>query len=239
MILFPAIDLRGGKVVRLFQGKFSDVTEYPEDPVAAAKKWESLGAKWLHIVDLDGAQTGIMKNQGILGEIVKAVNIPIQVGGGIRGEAIVEYLLTVANVRRVIVGTKAIENREFLTHVLKQWQDRVVVSLDCDQGFVTGRGWVEKTTIKGTDLAKELEQLGLQWLVYTDIARDGTLAGPNYEQLKQIIAAVPNVNIIASGGISSIDDVKQLAQMPGVKGAITGKALYEGKLDFKEALKVC
>lgn len=239
MILIPAIDLKGGKVVRLYQGKFSDVTEYPEDPLAAAKKWESLGAKWLHVVDLDGAQTGVMKNQGIIAEIVREVNIPVQVGGGIRGEAIVEYLLTVANVARVVVGTKAIEQRDFITNILKQWQERIVVSLDCENGFVTGRGWVEKTNIKAVDLAKELMPLGLKWLVYTDIARDGTLAGPNYEQLQHLIDQVPNMNVIASGGISSVEDVKRLASMPMVKAAITGKALYEGKLDFKQALDVC
>ncbi len=236
MILIPAIDLKDGKVVRLFQGKFSDVTEYPEDPVSAAKKWEAMGAKMLHVVDLDGAQTGIMKNQSILAEIVKALHIPVQVGGGIRSEEIVEQLITVAKVHRVILGTKAVENRDFTSKMIKQWGAKIVVSLDCDNGFVTGRGWVSKTTIKAVDLAKELEAIGLTWMVYTDIARDGTLQGPNWEQLKTIVEAVPKVNIIASGGISNVDDVKKLATMKGIKAAITGKAIYEGKLDFQQAI---
>ena len=239
MILIPAIDIKGGKVVRLFQGKFSDVTEYDTDPVKVAQQWEAMGAKWIHVVDLDGAQTGIMKNQAVVGRIVQAVKIPVQVGGGIRGEAIVEYLLTVANVSRVVLGTKAIENRDFLKKMIAAYSDKICVSLDCSNGFVAQRGWVSTTDIKATDLAVELEALGLQWMVYTDIARDGTLGGPNYEQLQTMLNTIKKIKLIASGGIASIDDVKQLAQMKGIEAAITGKAIYEGKLDLKEALKVC
>ncbi len=239
MILIPAIDIKNGKVVRLFQGKFADVTEYGDDPVAVAKKWESLGAKWLHVVDLDGAQSGIMKNQGTVGHIVQELKIPVQVGGGIRGEAIVEYLLTVAGVKRVILGTKAIENRDFLKKMVKAFGDKICVSLDCSNGFVAQRGWVSTTNIKASDLVLELEDIGLQWIVYTDIARDGTLSGPNYEQLQTMVNAVKKIKIIASGGIGTIEDVKNLAAMKGISAAITGKAIYEGKLDFKEALKVC
>lgn len=238
MILIPAIDIKGGKVVRLFQGKFADVTEYGNDPVAMACQWADLGAQWLHVVDLDGAKDGVMANREAISRIAKAVRIPIEVGGGVRDEHTVEILVD-AGVARVILGTKAIENRDFLKKMLSRYGDRICVSLDCANGFVAGRGWVSTSTVKGVDLAKELEALGLKWMVYTDIARDGTLSGPNYEQLEGILKAVTKVNVIASGGIATIDDVRKLASMKGVKAAITGKAIYEGKLDFKQALAVC
>jgi phosphoribosylformimino-5-aminoimidazole carboxamide ribotide isomerase len=239
MILIPAIDIKGGKVVRLFQGKFSDVTEYGDDPVAMAQKWESLGAQWLHLVDLDGAKDGSMANRDVIAKIAHTISIPVEVGGGIRNEETVSYLLNKAKIARVILGTKAIENRDFLSAMIKFYGEKICVSLDCHNGYVAGRGWVSTSEVKGTDLAKELENLGLKWLVYTDIARDGTLAGPNFEQLEGILKAVSKVNVIASGGIATLDDVKKLAEMKGVAAAITGKAIYEGKLDFKEALKIC
>ena len=237
MILIPAIDIKGGKVVRLFQGKFSEVTEYSDDPIQFAKKWEDLGARWLHLVDLDGAQTGKMVNAPIYHEIVRQLGIPIEIGGGIRNYEAVEGLVKIG-VKRVILGTKAIEDREFLKKILKDFGEKICVSLDCTNGFVAQRGWVSTTNIKATDLALELESIGLQWMVYTDIARDGTLAGPNFEQLQTMLDTVKKINIIASGGIASLDDVRQLAAMKGVVAAITGKAIYEGKLDFKEVVKI-
>ena len=235
MILIPAIDIKGGKVVRLFQGKFSEVTEYSDDPVQFAKKWEGMGAKWIHLVDLDGAKSGVMVNKANIISIVKSVKVPVEVGGGIRDEQTVEELIK-AGIGRVILGSKAIEDRKFLKNILDQYKDNICVSLDCNNGFVAQRGWVSTTNIKATDLALELEALGLQWMVYTDIARDGTLAGPNFEQLQTMLNTVKKVNIIASGGVSSIEDVQKLAAMKGVAAAITGKAIYEGKLDFKKAL---
>ncbi len=239
MILIPAIDIKGGKVVRLFQGKFSDVTEYADDPLAMAQKWVALGAQWLHLVDLDGAKDGAMANRDVIAKIAQTVKIPVEVGGGIRSEETVDYLINTAKVARVILGTKAIENREFLKKMIAQYGDKICVSLDCSNGFVAGRGWVSTSNIKATDLTLELEAMGLSWMVYTDIARDGTLAGPNYEQLETMLATVKKIKLIASGGVANIDDVKKLAGMKGVAAAITGKAIYEGKLDFKEALKLC
>lgn len=239
MILIPAIDIKGGKVVRLFQGKFSDVTEYGDDPVAMARKWEAMGAQWLHLVDLDGAKDGVMANRDVIAQIAQSVKIPVEVGGGIRDEQTVDFLIGTAKVSRAILGTKAIGNRDFLKAMLDKYGEKICVSVDCANGMVAGRGWVETSTVKGTDLAQELQSLGLKWMVYTDIARDGTLAGPNYEQLKGIVQAVPKINVIASGGIATLDDVKKLSNMPGVAAAITGKAIYEGKLDFKEALAIC
>lgn len=238
MILIPAIDIKGGKVVRLFQGKFSDVTEYADDPLQMARKWESLGAQWIHLVDLDGAKDGVMANKEVICRIAKSSKAKIEVGGGIRNEETVRDLID-AGVARVILGTTAIENREFLKKMLAEYGDKICVSLDCSNGYVAGRGWVKATTIKGTDIVKELEAEGLSWMVYTDIARDGTLAGPNYEQLQTMLTTVKNIKLIASGGIATIDDVRRLSGMKGVAAAITGKAIYEGKLDFSEALKVC
>ena len=238
MILIPAIDIKGGKVVRLFQGKFTDMKKYDDDPVAVALKWESQGAQWLHVVDLDGAQTGTMKNQATLGRIVRAIKIPVQFGGGIRGEATIDYLLSIVNVNRIILGTKAVESPDFLKSVLKKWQERIVVSLDCSNGFVTGHGWASTTNLKAQDFAKQLQDLGLQWLVYTDIARDGTLAGPNYDGIQSMLDVL-KIPLIASGGIATLEDVKKLAAMKGVAAAITGKAIYEGTLDFKKALDAC
>jgi phosphoribosylformimino-5-aminoimidazole carboxamide ribotide isomerase len=144
-----------------------------------------------------------------------------------------------AGVSRVILGTTAIENREFLKKMLALYGEKICVSLDCSNGYVAGRGWVKATTIKGTDIARELEAEGLQWMVYTDIARDGTLAGPNYEQLETMLTTVTKIKLIASGGIATIEDVKKLSGMNGIAAAITGKAIYEGKLDFAEAMKFC
>jgi len=237
MILIPAIDIKGGKVVRLFQGKFSEVTEYAEDPVEVAKKWESMGAKWLHLVDLDGAQTGHMINSPSFLAIIKEVGIPIQIGGGIRSYEAVDQLMDIG-VSRVILGTKAIEDRDFLKEVIKDYGEKICVSLDCSNGFVTGHGWVSVTNIKATDLVLELEEMGLQWLVYTDIARDGALTGPNFEQIQTMLNTANKINVIASGGIATLEDVKKLSAMKGVAAAITGKAIYEGKLDFKEAVKL-
>jgi len=238
MILIPAIDIKGGKVVRLFQGKFAEVTQYADDPVAIAQKWEGMGAQWLHVVDLDGAKDGVMVNKDIIARIAHTVKIPVEAGGGIRNEQTIEYLLKTAKVSRVVMGTKAIENRDFLKKMLEAYGDKICVSLDCSNGFVTGRGWVSTSNIKALDLVQELETLGLKWMVYTDIARDGTLAGPNYDGIQAILDVV-NIPLIASGGIGAIADVKKLASMKGVVAAITGKAIYEGKLDFSEALKVC
>jgi phosphoribosylformimino-5-aminoimidazole carboxamide ribotide isomerase len=240
MIIFPAIDIKDGKVVRLAQGKFEYVTQYSDDPVTMAQKWAALGAQWLHVVDLDGAQTGEMKNFNIIAKIVKAVKVPVQVGGGIRRDTLVDDLISVAKVRRVVLGTKAVEDRAFLKNILAKHHDHVAVSLDCSNGFVTDRGWTAKTNIKATDLVKELQQLGLRCLIYTDIARDGMLSGPNYPAIEEMLS-VAHIPFIASGGISSIEDIKKLKALTskGLIGAITGKAIYEGKLDFKQAVLLC
>ena len=251
MILIPAIDIKGGKVVRLFQGKFSDVTAYSDDPVAMARKWEKMGAQWLHVVDLDGAQTGEMKNIAVIKKIANSIRIPVQAGGGIRSEGIVRNLLD-SNISRVILGTKVVPDGSLsligkmmlMALEIKEYgEDKIAVSLDCLNGYVTQRGWTETSGQKGADLAKDLESAGIKTIIYTDIARDGALTGPNFDGLREILDSV-NISVIASGGISNINDVKELVRISKeykgrLVGAITGKAIYEGKLDFAQALKVC
>jgi len=241
MILIPAIDIKDGEVVRLFQGDFGKQTDYDPYPLMAAKRWCDMGAQWLHLVDLDGAKNGVMGNKGHIIYIAQKVKVSVQAGGGIRDKQTVEELIN-AGVKRVILGTKAIEEHQFLKDMLALYGEKICVSLDCSNGFVTDHGWVSITNIKATDLALELEAMGLQWMVYTDIARDGVLAGPNFGQIQTMLNTVKKINVIASGGVSSLEDVIKLKSLKSQEGkslggAITGKAIYEGKLDFKKALE--
>jgi phosphoribosylformimino-5-aminoimidazole carboxamide ribotide isomerase len=238
MILIPAIDIKDGQVVRLFQGKFNKQTDYEPYPLIAAKRWQDAGAQWLHIVDLDGAKSGVMVNkEHVIYIAEKLKTISVQAGGGIRDIKAVDELIK-AGVKRVVLSTRAIEDRPFLKNILAVYGEKICVSLDCANGFVTDRGWTTTTNIKATDLALELEAMGLQWMVYTDIARDGTLTGPNIEQLQIMLNTIKKINLIASGGIGKLEDVKKLSEMKGLAAAITGKAIYDGLLDFKEALKL-
>lgn len=239
MIIFPAIDIKNGKVVRLRQGKFTDVTEYSADPVAVAREWVRAGAKWLHIVDLDGALEGRIKNLDVLQAIAKNVSVPLQMGGGVRTEEEIKAILA-TGVKRVILGTRAVQDKTFLIKILKEFGDKIAVSMDCKDGKVTQRGWTVVTDIKGTDFAKDLEKVGLKCLIYTDVKRDGMLSGPNFEGLSEILTAV-KIPVIASGGISNIDDIKNLLRIKPrpVLGAITGRAIYEGTLNLKAAIDLC
>ncbi len=239
MIIIPAIDIKDGKVVRLMQGDFNKVTEYYSDPVIVAKKWQEKGAKLIHLVDLDGAKGGKIQNMKPIIEIAKSLKIPVEMGGGIRELKDIDALIK-NGVKRVILGTKAIEDRDFLKEALKRWKDKIAVSVDCSNGFVSERGWVETSKIKGVDFVKELEKLGVKYIIYTDIACDGALTGPNFKGLKEILKLV-KVNVIASGGVSSLDDIKKFLKIKNKRlyGVITGRAIYEGKLDLKEAVKLC
>ncbi len=239
MLIIPAIDIKDGKVVRLFKGRFDMVSEYASDPVSMAKRWEDTGAPYLHVVDLDGAQSGERRNQSAIKKIAKELKIPVETGGGIRSLEVVDDYLN-AGIDRVILGTKVVDDRPFLANILKAWRERIAVSLDCSNGFVAQRGWVETSTVKGTDMAREFVAMGLKFIIYTDIARDGTLHGPNIEGLKEMLA-IDNVNVIASGGVSHLNDIKALLALrnKNLYGVITGKAIYEGVLDVKEALALC
>jgi len=238
MIIFPAIDIKDGSVVRLLQGEFNSVTEYSKDPLTIAEQWRDQGAQWLHIVDLDGAKTGQPKNIDIILEIAKTIKIPIQMGGGVRKIETIEKLLS-NGISRVILGTKGVEDIQFLECALKMWKDKIVVSLDCKDGYLTSLGWTSTLKTKALDFVKALESMGVSCLIYTDIATDGMLAGPNISAFKELLKET-NIPVIASGGVSNLEDIKALKSLEceGIMGAISGKAIYEGKLKLQEAIEM-
>jgi len=233
MIIFPAIDIKNGKCVRLEQGDFSKVNIFGEDPVAMALRWFREGGQYLHIVDLDGAKTGEAVNKEIIKNIVQAVPIPVQFGGGIRSMAYAEEMLE-AGVARVILGTGALEDRGFAREILQKYGDRIAVSMDAKKGFLAVRGWTEVSDVKAADLAHELEGFGLKTIVYTDIAKDGMLSGPNFSELA-VMQKACGCQIIASGGVTTAADVEKLRAME-LYGAIIGKALYAGSIRLAEVL---
>jgi phosphoribosylformimino-5-aminoimidazole carboxamide ribotide isomerase len=241
MILFPAIDLLDKKVVRLLQGRYDQVTEYSQDPMKMAEHWKSQGATWLHLVDLNGAKTGTMANIQIIEEIIKKIGISVQVGGGVRSLEIIQELLD-KGVGRVVLATKALEDPTFLEQILKKWPDKIMVSLDCVKQQVMKDGWLVSSDFTADRFLKYLEESGLKYLVYTDVGNDGTLVGVNWEMVKWMLNDTEHLNIIVAGGVANIEDIKGLAQLSLLHqgrlfGAITGKAIYEGKLDFKKALE--
>ncbi|MCZ8513912.1 1-(5-phosphoribosyl)-5-[(5-phosphoribosylamino)methylideneamino]imidazole-4-carboxamide isomerase [Paenibacillus filicis] len=237
-IVYPAIDIRGGKCVRLVQGDYNQETVYNESPLEVAKAWEAQGAKWIHLVDLDGAKAGYPVNDKLIGEIAQAVNVPVQVGGGIRTEQDVDHLLSLG-VSRIILGTAAIENREFVNKVLAKHGEKVAIGIDARNGYVATRGWLETSEVKAEDLAKELAAQGAKTFIFTDISRDGMMGGPNVEAILNL-AKVSGQTVIASGGVSQYSDLQKLAEhaLSGVGGAIVGKALYTGSIKLEEALSL-
>ncbi|MFB3880349.1 MAG: 1-(5-phosphoribosyl)-5-[(5-phosphoribosylamino)methylideneamino]imidazole-4-carboxamide isomerase [Armatimonadota bacterium] len=234
MEIIPAIDLRGGRCVRLLQGDYAKETVFSEDPGEMARHWEEEGAPRLHVVDLDGAREGKPANLAVIGEICEAVAIPVQLGGGIRDELTARRALDLG-VQRVIIGTAALDplKAEALAASLG---DSVVAGIDAKGGMVAVRGWLEVTHTKATELARRLISAGFRWLVYTDIARDGMLQGANVPAMRAMIEAVPEAHVIASGGITTAEDVRKLKQA-GAAGAIIGMALYSRRLTLKEALE--
>lgn len=234
MILFPAIDVLDGKCVRLIQGDYDKEVIYSDSPVEMAKLWEAEGAEFIHIVDLNGAKSGLSVNLTVIQHIAESVKIPVQVGGGIRSLKTIEDYLN-KGVNRVILGTAAISDPDFLKEAVKTFQEKIVVSVDAREGFVATEGWTDTSSTKATDLIEQLEQIGVQTIVYTDIAKDGMLAGPNLIEQKQINEHT-KMNVIASGGVTTIEDIQNLAYLD-MYGAIIGKALYDERLDFKDALE--
>ncbi|WP_439020143.1 1-(5-phosphoribosyl)-5-[(5-phosphoribosylamino)methylideneamino]imidazole-4-carboxamide isomerase [Bacillus thuringiensis] len=235
MEIFPAIDLKEGRCVRLYQGEFSKETVMNEDPVAQAIIFEKLGARRLHIVDLDGAIAGESLNLSVIERICRAIRIPVQVGGGVRSLAAVEKLLLVG-VDKVILGTAALYDKSFLEEAIRLYKEKIIVGIDAKNGFVATRGWLDVSEISYIDLAKQMEKLGVQTLVFTDISKDGTLAGPNFEQLTSLQNSV-DIRLIASGGVATIRDIKKLKAM-NIYGVIIGKAFYEKTIDLEEVLQV-
>ena len=236
MIIIPAIDLKEGKCVRLLQGRMEDATVYSDNPEDTAKRWVAEGAELLHIVDLDGAFTGGMKNLSAIEAIRKAIRIPIEVGGGIRDMDRIDQLLSLG-VNRIILGTVAVEKPELVKEACKKYPDKILVGIDAKNGFVATKGWVEVTQIKAKELALKMQGYGAAGVIYTDISRDGMLTGPNIETTREMAESL-NIPVIASGGISSIDDIKRLSKIKGLWGAITGKAIYSGALNLKEAIRI-
>jgi len=235
MEIFPAIDVKEGRCVRLYQGEFSKETVMNEDPVAQAIIFEKLGAKILHVVDLDGAIVGESVNLPVIEKICKAVRIPVQIGGGVRSLAAVEKLLSVG-VEKVILGTAALYDKLFLEEAVRLYKEQIIVGIDAKNGFVATRGWLDVSEISYIDLAKQMESVGVQTIVFTDISKDGTLAGPNFEQLELLQKSV-GIRVIASGGVASIQQVKRLNDM-NIYGVIIGKALYEKTIDLEKVLQV-
>ena len=233
MILFPAIDIRDGKCVRLIQGDYAQEIIYNDSPTNMAQEWQSQGAEYIHVVDLDGAKTGNSANKQAIEAIAKAVSVPVQVGGGIRNMDIVDS--HIANgVARVIIGTAAIQDPEFLKKAVEKHGEKIAVSIDARNGLVATDGWTETSDVKAVDLLQDLAKIGVKTVVYTDIMKDGMLQGPNFEELKTMDDA-SSIDIIASGGVSTEEDIKKLAA-EDMYGAIIGKALYEGKLSLKKLL---
>ena len=236
MMIFPAIDIKEGKCVRLLRGEFDQKTVYFDDPVEAALEWERKGAEYIHIVDLDGALHGKGKNREAVKRILESVNVPLQLGGGIRTVEIAAGWIDMG-VSRVILGTAAVKNPEIVSELVeKVGADKVLVSIDAKKGMVCTEGWMETSELEAAAFAEDLEAKGVKTIVYTDIAKDGTMVGPNFDELSKL-QKVTRMDIIASGGIGDVGHVKKLAQM-GLYGAITGKALYEGTLQLEEALEV-
>ncbi len=239
MLLIPAIDLKDGQCVRLRQGRMEDDTVFSDDPVEMAGRWVNAGARRLHLVDLNGAFAGEPVNGDVIEAIAKAYpDLPVQVGGGIRDEATIEAYLD-AGVSYVIIGTQAVKEPEFVTRACKNFPGQIIVGLDAKDGMVAIDGWGTVTDHLVMDLARQFEQDGVSALVYTDIGRDGMLNGPNVDATKALAVTV-SIPIIASGGITNIDDIRELceASPAGISGAITGRAIYEGTLDFAKAQRL-
>jgi phosphoribosylformimino-5-aminoimidazole carboxamide ribotide isomerase len=233
MRLYPAIDLKDGKCVRLLQGDYNEVTVYGEDPVEMAKKWESLGGDMLHVVDLDGAKEGKGINDEVVSSVAKALNMPVEIGGGIRSIQDIKNKLE-AGVARVILGSAAVKNPALVKEAIEQFgPDKIVVGVDAKNGKVAIEGWLEVTSHLAIDFCKELKKMGVTTVIYTDIAKDGMMQGPNLEETKKLVEET-GLDIIASGGVSSIEDLKALKEI-GVEGAIIGKAIYTGAIDLKES----
>lgn len=235
MRLYPAIDIKGGKCVRLTQGLFDNVKVYSDTPADMARLWRDQGATFLHLVDLDGALAGRSVNEEVIRSIVEAVDIPVELGGGIRSEEAVRHMLDLG-VARVIIGTKAVERPMFMKELVDAFgADRIVAGVDAKDGLVAVQGWESLSTVTAKELCLKMEELGIRHVVYTDISRDGMLNGPNVEATRQLTEAT-GIDVIASGGVSSMEDLRCLYEA-GIKGAIIGKALYEKRVDLREAVR--
>lgn len=235
--IIPAVDILNGKCVRLLQGKFDAETIYDTPPIEAAQRWIDIGAKWMHLVDLDGAKTGIQKNLEVIREIVEEFShIKFEVSGGVRTMETADFLFKIG-AARVIIGTRSVIDKNFVKSLTLKYGDKIAVGVDATGGKVATDGWTHVTDVEAITFVKELEALGVKKIIFTDTARDGALKGPNFDSIKKITAATI-IPVIASGGVSSAEDVIELKKIKGVEGCIIGKALYEGKVSLAEVLKL-
>ncbi len=235
MKIFPAIDLYGGKAVRLYKGDYNEMTVYSHNPAEIALDFKKQGAKFMHLVDLEGAKTGGTPNLETIKKIISSTDLFTQVGGGIRSLDVIEKYIT-AGVNRVILGTSAVTDREFLIKALKLYGDKIAVGVDIKDGFVAIKGWTEKSSIDGFEFMKELERLGVKTVICTDISKDGAMQGTNHALYKKLSEEL-SINVIASGGVSSLGDIIKLKDQ-NVYGAIIGKAYYVKAINLKDAIEV-
>ena len=238
MIIFPAIDIRGGKCVRLFKGDFQQETVFSDSPADMARKWQSQGAEYLHLVDLDGALAGSSQNLAAIEEILKVVDIPTELGGGIRSMEQIDQLLAMG-ITRVIFGSVAVKNPDLVREACTKYGERIVVGIDAKDGIVAVEGWGESGNIGVVELAQKMKDAGVKTIIYTDISRDGTLSGVNVEATVKL-AQESGVKIVASGGVKSLEDIKALKKQEavGIEGVIAGKSIYMGTLDLAAAIKI-
>ncbi len=235
MIVIPAIDIKDGQCVRLYQGDYEQVTVFSNDPIQIARRWVSEGACYLHLVDLDGAAKGYVHNLDVVKTVVEAVKVPCQLGGGIRDLETIDKLLALG-LDRVILGTVALENHLLVKEACQRWPGRIAVGVDARQGLVATHGWHRTSSVQAIDLAREMASLGVPRIIYTDIERDGTLTQPNYGAVTELARSLP-IPVVASGGVANLDHIAALLAT-GVEGVIVGRALYAGTLSLPEALRL-
>lgn len=235
MLIIPAIDIKGGNCVRLLQGDPDKETVYSSDPVSMARRFQDAGARLIHVVDLDGAFSGEPVNMKIVASIASSVSVPIEIGGGIRTEDTIRMYAD-HGIRRIIIGTKSLDPA--FREILGRNKDILVAGIDARNSMVATHGWKNVSSVRALDVIREIESLGIRELIYTDIATDGMLSGPNIQAMKEILAAFPRIGLVASGGVSSMDDIEKLSGLTayGLKGCITGKAIYDGRIDLREAI---
>jgi phosphoribosylformimino-5-aminoimidazole carboxamide ribotide isomerase len=237
MLLYPAIDLMGGQAVRLRQGKADEKTVYSDDPPAVAREWEARGGDWLHVVDLEAAFTGVQTNLEVVRKMASALTIPLQLGGGMRDEAAIERALD-AGAARVVIGTRAAQSVDFVGQAVQRFGGKkIAVGIDAREGLVAVKGWTEATAVRALDLAQKVSALGIGAVIYTDIATDGMLQGPNFAEVEKIVKSI-DCDVIASGGVSSAEDLARLQKIAGLHGAIIGRALFDGRIvgNLREAM---
>ncbi len=236
MLIYPAVDIKEGKCVRLLQGSFNDVTEYPGSPLEMAFRWESMGAEYIHVIDLDGARLGEPQNIPVISEMAQKLGIPVQMGGGIRTIEMLEIVFN-KGVQRAILGTSAVRDAGFVRKALQTFPNGIAIGIDAREGMVAIEGWAKTSSFTAVGFAGKMRDLGAKIIIYTDISRDGMLSGPNLKAMEEMVKAVGDkVSVIASGGVSCLADIKNLKNT-GVTGVIIGKALYTGGIDLTEAIR--